>query len=157
MGFSGRPQLRLADECSCDLKKRIQKIVSVGGKDDIHNVTDALTCRSGKIYIQLNDAKLDCSHEHPPEARQSKLGLILAIVLTILVVLAISSVLFWFWMKQRARRQQVDEQRKRKVWRRVDPDVRLYKETELQVEIEYATPMEECFDDDSPAQKHPLD
>lgn len=95
------------------------------------------------------------------------MGTILAIVFSILLMMAVILSLFLWWRNQRKRQKaeaQAEEQgaaRQETPWRMVVPDVRLYKETELQVEVEYATPLDECFNDDyahdSPHRKHPLD
>ena len=126
-------------------------------------------CRNGTTYINLINATSHCTlhplggHHRPHHPR---LGTILALAMSILLVLAIGGFLF-FWLRIRRKRQKTDAQpeqtsatHQEKQWRMVVPDVRLYKETELQVEVEYATPLEECLDDgadDSLKQTHPLD
>jgi len=161
--------VQLAEECDCYLRDRAGRIVSDDITEDVYNVTDALMCRNGTTYINLINATSHCTlhplggHHRPHHPR---LGTILALAMSILLVLAIGGFLF-FWLRIRRKRQKTDAQpeqtsatHQEKQWRMVVPDVRLYKETELQVEVEYATPLEECLDDgadDSLKQTHPLD
>ena len=130
---------KLEANCSCSLKSRVEKIASTYAVDHVL-FDNALFCKVQRGYDNLDDWFLDAP---ACQQKSAKIEIIVPVSVS-LALLVIAGIVFLCWRNRcrphklpSARNMQLNDRR----WIMAVPDTRLYQETELQVQVEYAVPL----------------